>query len=133
MMLRRVCRYMDCDADRFRLTFFDGDAPARDEDGNLLSGAAGVYVPPDGAKRPMIRISTTNLQDPLALVATLAHEVAHDRSLGADRGRQQVSRDRLPSDVLSFKNAGLLRSSIGIQKSLPSLLHVRSIHPACLR
>lgn len=85
VMLRRVCGYMECDADRFRLTFFDGDSPARDEDGHLLSGAAGVYVPPDGAKRPIIRISTTNLLDPLALVATLAHEVAHDRLLGENR------------------------------------------------
>lgn len=84
-MLRRVCQYMECDADRFRLTFFDADKPSYDEEGNPLWGATGFYVQQDGVKRPMIRVSTTILQDPLALVATLAHEVAHDRLLGEQR------------------------------------------------
>lgn len=81
-MLRRVCQYMECDADRFHLTFFDADKAWYDEEGNPQWGAAGFYVQQEGVKRPMIRVSTTILRDPMALVATLAHEVAHDRLLG---------------------------------------------------
>lgn len=111
-MLRRVCQYMECDFDRFRLMLYDGDKPAFDEDGQLLSGAAGIYVPADGAKRPMIRVNTNNLKDPLALVTTLAHEVAHDRLLGESRvSMEEPDHEHLTDLTVVFFGLGVFPAS----------------------
>ena len=84
-MLVRVCQFLRTDPGRVDLSYFDGDQVQKTEDGAVLPSAAGFYVQGEGSQRPLIRISSKVLSDPLALVATLAHEVAHDRLLGEKR------------------------------------------------
>ena len=84
-MFVRVCRFMLTDPNRFDLNFFDGEKPLDPDRPLDLPSAAGFYVQGDENRRPLIRINSKILNDPLALVATLAHEVAHDRLLGEKR------------------------------------------------
>lgn len=86
-MLDRVCGYMDVDPDRVdlelknelrrNLDLVDGDGQA------LAAGAAGTYS--ERPFRSLIRIDVEELADPMNVVGTLAHELAHVRLLGEGR------------------------------------------------
>jgi HEAT repeat protein len=68
-IFRRVCGFMGLDPERFEISFL----PAKQHP--ELWSAAGVYV---RAERPKILVSEEQLSDLVGLVATLAHELAHD-------------------------------------------------------
>ena len=66
----RVCGYMKLDPNRFELEVIPGDS---------IPHAAGLYQTGD---RPRIVLADAQLADPERLVATIAHELAHDILLG---------------------------------------------------
>jgi HEAT repeats len=66
----RVCGYMGLDPERFELEVLPDES---------IRGAAGIYEP---GERPRITLASAQLPDPERLVATLAHELAHDILLG---------------------------------------------------
>ncbi len=66
----RVCGYMKLDPDRFDLQVLADDA---------IEGAVGLY---SQGERPQIVLAYAQLSDPERLVATIAHELAHDILLG---------------------------------------------------
>ena len=79
-----VCGYMGLPADRY-------DLEVRPDE-SMPDGAVGLYC---AAERPAIWLARSLLDDPERLVATLAHELAHDVLLGGkliDRGRPTTSR-----------------------------------------
>ena len=83
----RVCGYMDVRPERVELRFFtDEDAalrhavPACESSGG---GAAGHYRKHRGSY--VISIESSQLRDPMSLVATMAHELGHVRLLGEAR------------------------------------------------
>jgi hypothetical protein len=69
-LLDQLCGYMRLDSKRIDLEI----TPETD-----MPGAAGTY---QLAVRPTIRISTSQLGDPMSLISTLAHELAHEVLLG---------------------------------------------------
>jgi hypothetical protein len=66
----RVCGYMKLPANRFDVEVVPGDS---------IPGAAGVYR---GGDRPKVLLASSQLSDLERLVATIAHELAHDILLG---------------------------------------------------
>jgi hypothetical protein len=79
-MFHRVAARMQVDPADVELTLFaSGDAITRDLVpfySGKTAGAAGLYYH-DPADRPRISINEDQLKDPVALVATLAHELGH--------------------------------------------------------
>ena len=69
-MFVRVCGYMKVDPNRFDLDVVPDDS---------IRGAVGLYYQDE---RPRIVLAQAQLLDPERLVATIAHEVAHDVLLG---------------------------------------------------
>src|SRR5262249_14298017 len=90
-MLDRVCRFMGVDAARFDLDFFDTwHLPDAD--------ALGVYV---GGEREKIFIRRSHPEDPIALAATLAHEVGHAILLGEKYIDDNVIDHEFVTDLLT--------------------------------
>jgi HEAT repeat protein len=90
-LLNRACGYMGVDPARFDLGFFD-ERPDDDRD------ALGVYL---GGKRERIEINRSELADPMSLVGTLAHEIAHAILLGERFIDQEVADHEYVTDLLT--------------------------------
>jgi len=77
----RICEYMRVERVRIDLEIFPDHATQLREilpfwQGESV-GCAGLYTRPSDASRIVIAVKSTQLKDPLALVATLAHELGH--------------------------------------------------------
>jgi hypothetical protein len=59
--------------------------------------AAGTYE--EGERKFIVRIDTSGLDDPMGLVGTLAHELAHVRLLGESRIMSEVYDNELLTDL----------------------------------
>ena len=98
-LLRRVCRYMNVDPDALDVRFFSN--PVRDlrlvnDDGDAVStGPAGTYH--RGDTHFVIRIERAQADQPMHLVGTVAHELAHVRLMGEGR----VSGDEFDNELLT--------------------------------
>jgi hypothetical protein len=82
----RVCRYMEVSRDRVTLAIFDSEAdrlPHFLREGRF-EGAAGLYEA-DALGQTMISVDRAQLETPMSLVGTMAHELAHVHLLGDDR------------------------------------------------
>jgi hypothetical protein len=86
-LVERVCDYMNVDRDRLNVEFFADD---RDEFQSSLcfiegssEGAAGYYN--KRRDKFVISLDSSQLSDPMSLVATIAHELGHVRLLGEGR------------------------------------------------
>ncbi len=84
-LLDRVCGYMDVVPELVALKFVSevGKLWLVNEAGQYLPGAAGTYE--EGRRKFIIRVDTSGIDNPMALVGTLAHELAHVRLLGEGR------------------------------------------------
>lgn len=80
-ILDRVCGYMDINPATVLLSLYEDRNPVFE--GNFRQGTAGLYHPEGGQYR--IWVEVTNLQDPQAMVATMAHELGHVLLLGQGR------------------------------------------------
>ena len=69
-LMEVLCRYLSIDAEKIQLELCDDDQ---------MPGAAGHYV---YGEPSVIRIAKSQLADPARLIATLAHELAHELLLG---------------------------------------------------
>ena len=87
-MFLRICGYMQVDPSRLELEFFPDELK---EMKSLLpywsskkeGGAAGLYFhPEDESKKMVVALKQSQLDDPLALAATMAHELSHVILLG---------------------------------------------------
>ncbi len=67
------------------------------EAGQYLPGAAGTYE--EGERKFIIRIDKAGLDDPLGLVGTIAHELAHVRLLGESRIMREVFDNEVLTDL----------------------------------
>ncbi len=84
-MFDRICTYMGADPHRvdLELTADAASMDLVDEQGRALGGAAGTFSLLGG--RVSITLDRSDLGDPMALVGTIAHELAHLRLLGEGR------------------------------------------------
>jgi hypothetical protein len=92
----RVCEYMGVVSETMKLKVYDEPRNlwlVNDKGDYLPSGAAGFY---EGAT---IRIAADQLGDPMALVGTMAHELAHYRLLGEGRAMSEQYDNELLTDL----------------------------------
>lgn len=86
-VLDRLCRHMDIDPGRVRLEYGHGAAnpelAAHVPVQTQSTGAAGLHEAHRGS--PVVTVSRDVLDHPMALVATLAHELGHVLLLGEGR------------------------------------------------
>jgi hypothetical protein len=98
-LLERVCGYMDVDSCLVGLKMV-GDAGKLwlvNDSGQYLPGAAGTYS--EGRHQFIITIDKSGLDDPVGLVGTMAHELAHVRLLGEGRIMREVYDNELLTDL----------------------------------
>jgi hypothetical protein len=108
VMLDRVCIYMGIAPERVELSFFD------DGQGDMGS-AAGRFV---GGTPECICINRSQLSDPMALVATLAHELAHALLLGDGRITPEEADQEWLTDLLPvFLGLGVFGANSVIRES----------------
>jgi hypothetical protein len=100
LLLNRVCSYMRVDRERLELELFSDQSrelrnhlPVFHSSGR---GAAGTYTK-DHAGRIKVCISTDHLNDPMSLVAVMAHELGHVLLLADGR----ISTDRKDHEYLT--------------------------------
>ena len=98
-MLDRVCGYMDVVPDLVTLKFVAdaGKIWLVNDAGQYLPGAAGTYE--EGERKFIIRIDNSGLDDPMGLVGTIAHELAHVRLLGESRIMRETFDNELLTDL----------------------------------
>ncbi len=86
-LVDQVCDYMDVDLERLELDIFtdDGGAVSRGLPSYEYShsGAAGHYKKRRG--KFVISLESSQIGDPICLIATIAHELGHVRLLGEGR------------------------------------------------
>ncbi len=105
-MLHRVCGYMGVDSKPIRLAFYTQRTYLRDAAG-LENGAAGTATRPT-ADSTTIRLDASKLSDPMAVVATLAHELGHVLLLGQGRiSRDAPDHEPLTDLITIFLGMGL--------------------------
>jgi hypothetical protein len=104
-VLARIATHMRVDTDRVELVF----EPQDEGEARLLGSlpayqrssteAAGHYLRRDG--RGIVTIRGAQADDPMALVATIAHELGHERLIGEDR-HDAAAKDHEPlTDLLT--------------------------------
>jgi hypothetical protein len=89
----RVCSYMGIAPKTVEMNLYQESNPLHNDKGPL--GAAGLYEERDGKFHVWIEVQ--NLNDPLSLVATMAHELAHTYLLG----QRRVSPDTVDHEPLT--------------------------------
>lgn len=98
-LLNRVCGYMDVVPDLVALKFMAdaGKIWLVNDAGYDLPGVAGTYQ--EGEQKFIIHIDKSGLDDPMELVGTMAHELAHVRLLGEGRIMNEVFNNELLTDL----------------------------------
>lgn len=114
-LLNRVCKYMGLKTDRVRLRFFEDHRP---DDGLLgeyrHEGAAGTYA--KGTRKDTVSINTSLLDDPEALVATMAHELGHVHLLSDERIDPETPDHEPLTDLLTvFLGLGIFTANATIR------------------
>jgi hypothetical protein len=116
-MLCRICDYMRVDPEGIELEVFPDETA---ELGKLLpywkgshEGCAGLYVQADGGNEKMVvALRQSQLEDPLALAATLAHELGHVILLGGGLMDAQVEDMEPMTDLLTvFLGFGIFNAN----------------------
>jgi len=99
MLLDRVCEYMDAVPDLVELKFKAnaGKLGWVDENGVALGDTMGTFE--EGRRQYRITVDTYSLDDPMALVGTMAHELAHVRLLGEGRCSREEYDNELLTDL----------------------------------
>jgi hypothetical protein len=119
-LLELVCDYMDVDADRLDLDFFDkggGRAECSSHQGvDLSSDALGYYV---REERETILLERSLLGDFVALIATIAHEVAHVPLLGDGLLSEDDPNHEYLTDLLTvFLGLGVFSANSVIRETM---------------
>jgi hypothetical protein len=98
-MLDRVCQYMEVSPNLVALRRFKGGQNLWlvNNSGQYLPTAAGTYQ--EGENKFIIRVSSEELAEPMSLVGTLAHELAHVRLLGEGRIAMDAYDNELLTDL----------------------------------
>ena len=98
-LLDRVCDFMDVIADlvELRLAEMTPRVWLVNEAGHDLPGAGGTYH--EGPRHFVITIDRSGLDDPMGLVGTVAHELAHARLLGEGRLKGEEYDNELLTDL----------------------------------
>lgn len=113
VLLDRVCGYMDADPARVDLELFTdrNQVWLVNERGHYLPREAGLYD--EQADKIVIHLETSQLDDPMTLVGTMAHELAHLRLLGERRLEDDVFDHELVTDLtVVFHGMGIFLANV---------------------
>ena len=104
LVVRRTCQYMDVPPDSVEVSFFEEAETLQDRNlqpvGDFRSGTAGLYFHKnEAAAKTRIAIHSNQLNQPMSLVATIAHELGHVILLGGGL----VSRENKSHEHLTEK------------------------------
>jgi hypothetical protein len=112
-MLDRVCGYMDIDPATVELSLYEDRNPVYE--GEWRHGTSGLYHP-DGDKY-RVWVEVANLDDPLGMVATMAHELGHVHLLGHGRISDEVEDHEPLTDLLTvFFGLGIFTANSVIRE-----------------
>lgn len=113
-ILARVSRFMDLDAEKIQLNLYQDDHPKFQGEWN--KGTAGLYFEADGKFNVWLEVSI--LDDPNAVVATLAHELGHVILLGQKRLLPEEPDHEPLTDLLTvYLGLGILTANAVIHES----------------
>jgi hypothetical protein len=107
-MFNRVCDYMGVSPDLVTLELYSEEHRPNfvNAEGHYLSGSAGLYE--EGSDQFTIRIEQSQLAEPMDLVGTIAHELAHVRLLGESRISPDAFDNELATDLTTvFMGLGI--------------------------
>ena len=112
-ILDRVCEYMDIDPGTVELSLYTDRKPMHEGEWN---GTAGLYQAEDGIFR--IWVEAANLDDPLGMVGTMAHELGHVHLLGHGRISQETEDHEPLTDLLTvFLGLGVFTANSVIREN----------------
>lgn len=117
IILDRVCQYMDLDPACVEMSIYDDQDPLTDHPmfGGKSQGTAGLYHAEGDKFR--IWIEATNLNDPLGMVATMAHELAHVHLLGHGRLTGEEEDHEPLTDLLTvFLGLGVITANAVVRE-----------------
>src|SRR5262249_17978197 len=107
-MMGQLCHHMDIDAHALKLSIVEDEA---------MPGAAGLYQR-GGHARSHIRVAQGQLAKPESLLATLAHELAHEILLGGDLISEGEEDHEQVTDLLPvFLGVGIFAANSTVQFS----------------
>ena len=111
-LLERVCDGMHVSRHLVDWEFFSEDRRPElvNSEGHALGGAAGLY---EESERFTIRLERRQLEEPMQLVGTAAHELAHVRLLGESRISPDAFDNELLTDLTTvFHGYGLFLANV---------------------
>jgi len=115
-IFRRVAVYMNVDPQTLQLAFYNrGPEIVRNE-----RGAAGLYAQggTESDKRPQILVDRSQSENPMSLVATLAHEIGHEILLGGGLVTREDDDHEPLTDLLTvFLGLGIFSANATIHDS----------------
>lgn len=113
LILNRICQYMGIDPDTILISFYEDRNPVYE--GHFLARTSGLYHPENGKFRVWVEVS--NLDDPLSLVGTMAHELGHVHLLGHGRISEEVDDHEPLTDLLTvFFGLGIFTANSVIRE-----------------
>jgi len=108
-LVHRICKWMNIDPLVVDLRFFvDDKQPIQMPMGTLGTGtqthkgAAGLYAAQDGDKEFILALEASIINDPVALVATIAHELSHAHLIGSGRVTAEEEDQEPLTDLLAI-------------------------------
>jgi hypothetical protein len=114
LLLNRVCQYMGLLPETIHLSLYEERPPLHTE--GLVEGTTGLYQEAGGAFR--IWLEARGLDDPLALVATMAHELGHVVLLGQRRISPDDDDHEPLTDLLTvFLGLGVITANAVVRES----------------
>ncbi len=112
-MFDRVCGYMGVAPETVELSWYQDRNPVYE--GQWQQGTAGLYHEEAGRFRVWVEVG--NIDDPLALVATMAHELGHVLLLGHGRVSQDAEDHEPLTDLLTvYLGLGLFTANAVIRE-----------------
>jgi hypothetical protein len=112
-MFDRMCHYMGVASHEVDLQFYEERQLMMSE--GMQHGTAGLYV--GGSPPYQVWIEVSNLSDPLALAATMAHELAHVHLLGHGRISVEEEDHEPLTDLLTvFLGLGVITANSVIRQ-----------------
>lgn len=121
-LVQHVCNWFKVDSNRFEFVFID-------EKVAKIKQVHGLYQV-DEAKKETISLSRSLLTDPISLIATIAHELAHGLLLGDGKISSDEADHEFVTDLLTvFLGLGVFSANAVIRESYKrgSLLYIWSI------
>jgi len=121
-LVSRVCSYMEVNPNRVVVELFSDreDTVSKHKlGGEDYSGAAGLYLhPATSTDRAKVSINVSQLRNPTALVATIAHELGHVILLGESRLSREDKWHESMTDLLTvFLGLGIFTANAVVQFS----------------